>query len=170
MIYKNRLAISAKNENEIANFLNEIGTDEQKIDFNRIEPIINDDVVKMEELWGCCSNATEVEYEEDENSITLYFTTRGGNCEGIISKLSNLIENTSIEITYQYASDTIAERCGKIETFGNGDYNSMEYDERTDSALECWGECWEEDVEMFVWDEDENSYRFNDDWEDDDWE
>lgn len=172
MIYKNKLVINAQNERELANFLNEIGTDEQKIDFNCIEPIVSDDnmVEKMEKLWGCCSNAMEVEYEEDENSITLYFTTRGGNCEGVISKLSHICKDTSIEFIYQYASDTIAERCGKVESYGYDDYVMVEYNERTDSALECWCECWEEDIDMFVWDEEEKCYTFNDSEEDYDWE
>ena len=173
MIYKNKLVINAQNEKELANFLNEIGTDEQKIDFNRIEPIVSDDnmVEKMEEIWGCCSNAMEVEHEEDENSITLYFTTRGGNCESIISKLSHLCKDTSIEFIYQYASDTIAERCGKVESYGYDDYVMVYYAERTDLALECWCECWQEDIDMFVWDDEYKTYILNDgEDDDDDWE
>ena len=170
MIYKNKLIINAQNENELANFLNRIGTDNQKIDFNRIKPIVSSHniVEKMEEIWGCCSNAMEVEHEEDENSITLYFTTRGGNCEEIISELS-YIKKYNIQLKYLYASDTMAERCGKIESYEN-DYNITDYAERTDSALECWCECWQEDMDMFVWNEEEKCYTFNDSQNDDDWE
>ena len=172
MIYTNKLVISAQNENELANFLNKIGTEEQKIDFNRIKPITanaDNEVEVMQEQWGCCSNAMEIQYEEDDYCIVMYFTTRGGNCEEIISELSH-IKKYNIQLKYLYASDTIAERCGKIESYEN-DYNITDYAERTDSALECWCECWQEDIDMFVWDDEYKTYTLNDgEDDDDDWE
>ena len=170
MVYKNKIVISAQNENELINFLNEIGTDNQKIDFNRIIPITantDNEVEIMQEQWGCCSNAMEVEYDIVENYATIWFETRGGNCEEVISKLSHIGKDI-IQITYLYASDTIAERCGKIESYGN-DYTITDFGERTDSALECWCECWEEDMDMFVWDDEYECYMLNDGEEDDEW-
>ena len=172
MIYKNKLVINAQNEKELANFLNEIGTEEQKIDFNRIKPITanaDNEVEVMQEQWGCCSNAMEIQYEEDEYCIVMYFTTRGGNCEEIISELSH-IKKYNIQLKYLYASDTIAERCGKVESYGYDDYVMVYYAERTDSALECWCECWQEDMDMFVWDDEYKTYILNDGEDDDDWE
>lgn len=162
MNYKNRLVITAQNEIELTNLLNEIGKNNRIIDFNCIKPIEKiDDLEVMQIEWGCSSNAMAIDYVKDDYTIVIYFTTFDGGCENVIWNLSQKIKGTTIELDYRFASDSIAERCGKIEAFGS-EYIFTYYPECTDNALECWCDCWREDIDMFVYDDEDKCYILND--------